>query len=387
MASYKHFLILILVFAIAAFLLYKRSILINVGRSMTYLRSEQSYQYYNKRIVPISAYFDARPQQNHNNATVILLSVEKSLKNSIVGCEVDGVRSMNSLVEELGVMKWVHHKFKLSHTDCILYCWDMAVNQDSIVNVVLKINNELMTEAVRRPVIIPPHGPEINKVMVCATGFGTPKYLDQWLTYQQTIGVKFIHLNVVQSFMTNVNTSEVLNSLQDKGKVKITVWEEYLNSSQVYYYSQTLKYLDCIFQYQNRYQYMMIIDFDEYFIPAGLMQDVNVYVQTLFHTGYIGSIYIPTLLVHSCRSHLAANISGIKDGNITKLFNTSQFKVYLGKSIHQVHTVQMLNPHKAERVFPPYRTLQICNSANWCRSRYYMAHLQYRKHCETTVTH
>ncbi len=174
MASYKHFLILILVFVIAAFLLYKSSFLINIGRSRTYLRSEQSYQYYNKSVVPISAYFDARPQQNHNNATVILLSVEKSLKNSIVGCEVDGVKSKNSLVEELGIMKWVHHKVKLSHTDCILYCWDMAVNQDSIVNVVLKINNELMTEAVRRPVIIPPHGPEINKVMVCATGFGTP---------------------------------------------------------------------------------------------------------------------------------------------------------------------------------------------------------------------
>ncbi len=214
----------------------------------------------------------------------------------------------------------------------------------------------------------------------------------QWLTYQQAIGVKFIHLNVVQSFMTNVNTSEVLNSLQDKGKVKITVWEEYLNSSQVYYYAQTLKYLDCIFRYQNRYQYMMIIDFDEFFIPAGLMQDVNVYVQTVFHTGYIGSIYIPTL-VYSCRSHLAANISGIKDGNITKLFNTSDylFKLDIGKSIHQVHTVQMLNPHKAEKVFPPYRKLEVCNSANWCRSRYYMAHfssyLRYRKHCETTVTH
>ncbi len=39
------------------------------------------------RVVAISAYFDPRSQQSHNNATVILLPVEKSLKNSIVGCE------------------------------------------------------------------------------------------------------------------------------------------------------------------------------------------------------------------------------------------------------------------------------------------------------------
>ncbi len=124
------------------------------------------------RVVAISAYFDPRSQQSHNNATVILLSVEKSLKNSIVGCEVDGLTSMNSSVEELAIMGWVHARFKMTHTDCIMYCWDMEVNRDSVVKVLWKINNETRAEPVRTAVVTFSQGPGRNEVMVCATGFG-----------------------------------------------------------------------------------------------------------------------------------------------------------------------------------------------------------------------
>ncbi len=212
---------------------------------------------------------------------------------------------------------------------------------------------------------------------MCHRLWWTNPYLDQWLTYHQTIGVKFIHLNVVESFIPNINSSVLLSNLIDSGTVYVIVWEIYLNSSQVYYYSQTLKYLDCIFRYQNSYQYMMIIDFDEYFIPAGKMKNIYSYVATMFKAKDIGSIYIPPTLVYSCKKSLYDNITLPSDGNITKFYNTSKFHFtnHLGKSIHKVQTVNMIDPHRAHTLFPTYRMNYACQNPTDCRANYYIAHI------------
>ncbi len=377
--------ILFIIFTILMVALYLHCLNNNTELWTKPLRASAGFS--KNRVVAISAYFDPRSQQSHNNATVILLSVEKSLKNSIVGCEVDGLTSMNSSVEELSIMGWVHARFKMTHTDCIMYCWDMEVNRDSVVKVLWKINNETRAEPVRTAVVTFSQGPERNEVMVCATGFGGPiQYLDQWLTYHQTIGVKFIHLNVVESFIPNINSSVLLSNLIDSGTVYVIVWEVYLNSSQVYYYSQTLKYLDCIFRYQNSYRYMMIIDFDEYFIPAGKMKNIYSYVATMFKAKDVGSIYIPAL-VYPCKKSLYDNITLPSDGNITKLYNTSKFHFTksLGKSIHKVQTINMIYPHKAVTLFPTYRMNYACQNPTDCRANCYIAHIstyqRYKKIC------
>ena len=77
----------------------------------------------------------------------------------------------------------------------MLFCYDMEVNEDSSVNVLVNTTDNVVGVPVRTEVVVMPgEGVEKDQVMVCATGFGCPEYLDQWLAYQQTIGVNFIHL-------------------------------------------------------------------------------------------------------------------------------------------------------------------------------------------------
>ena len=131
--------------------------------------------------------------------------------------------------------------------------------------------------------------------MVCASGFGTIDDLDQWLVYQQTIGVKLVHLNVDKSFLANINKSYILRTMLDVGFVTMLVWHNELNSTQVFYYSQSFKYQDCILRYQNVFKYMMIVDFDEYFIPLGVSKKVLDYVNQIFSDPHNGSVRVDVI--------------------------------------------------------------------------------------------
>ncbi len=130
----------------------------------------------------------------------------------------------------------------------------------------------------------------------------------------------------------------------------------------------------------------MIIDFDEYFIPAGKMKIIYSYVATMFRAKDVGSTYIPTL-VYPCKKSLYDNITLPSDGNITKFYNTSKFHFTnnLGKSIHKVQTINMIDPHKALTLFPTYRMNYAYQNPTLCRANCYIAHIstyqRYKKIC------
>ena len=165
-------------------------------------------------------------------------------------------------------------------------------------------------------------------------------YLDEWLTYQQTIGINFIHINVHASFLQYIEMSAVLQKLIQDKYVKIMVWEQFLNKSQVYYYAQTLKYQDCIQRYQNIYKYMMIADFDEYFIPLARQKNIRFYVNHLFKDDRTGSVVLYTIK-YKCLANHSDKLVAL-DGNRTKLVNFQKPEKFSGevKSIHLVKAVQ-----------------------------------------------
>ena len=71
------------------------------------------------------------------------------------------------------------------------------------------VNNE-------KACFMPVKSVERDGVMVCTTGYGSPDNLDEWLVYQQAIGVRLIHLNVDVIFVQNVNRSETLRRYLEK---------------------------------------------------------------------------------------------------------------------------------------------------------------------------
>ena len=324
-------------------------------------------------VVSLSVYFDPRVQKAHDNATVIFVSVLKAYRQSILGCEVDGIEELKPSVVDIVLSGFIEHYFHVSHMDCFVYCYDMDINEHSKVSLIYSKNGTVLKEPVRTAVVIPKYDVEEDAVMVCAAGYGTIPNLDQWLTYQQTVGIKFIHINIHPSFLVNLNKSSVLQKFVASGYVTMTVWEEYLDKNQVYYYSQSLKYHDCILRYQGRYKYMMVIDLDEYFIPFGDKKDVHSYVMNLIK-GNVGSVIL-SRQEYFCKAKRFNDMAMPSDGNLTKLYETSQ-SVHdnEGKSIHLVKVIEQNSVHRAGVLFPPYKHLNYRDSPQ--SSHCQIAHLR-----------
>ena len=316
-------------------------------------------------VVPIAAYFDERPQHSHKNSTVILVDVLKSLVSQMSGCEVDGVEQSKFLARPIAVNKWLEKGHPLSHTELILSCYDMNTKWNSSVSVLFRLSGRVVRVPVKREgVLMPVRSVERDGVMVCNTGYGSPENLDEWFVYQQTIGVKLIHLNVDVSFVQNVNRSETLRRFLKSGYVVMKVWTPYLNSNQVFYHSQSFKYQDCIYRYQNVYKYMMIIDFDEYFVPLGAEKDVHSYAKRLLSRRHYGSVSLPSIRYY-CKIKGQENATMPKDGNITKFYDTSYSTPSgpdTGKSIHIVKFIEEASVHVAAHLLPTYKRVKYKSS-------------------------
>ncbi len=210
------------------------------------------------------------------------------------------------------------------------------------------LNSTVIQEPVRsNSVVFPPSKSvvEEDEVMICATGFGVVPFLEQWLLYQRTIGVKFIHINTSPSFLKNLDISSTLVKFVHNGFVKMIVWEEYLNSSQVFYFSQSLKYQDCVLRYQGRIKYMLVIDFDEYFVPYDTNMTILSYAKKLI-VGCTGSVIL-SRQQYTTRFRKSLPI----DGNMTKLYNTAiSTHPFERKSLHLVKSVLLLRVRLLFRV-------------------------------------
>ena len=327
----------------------------------------------NKDLVLHGVYFDNRVQQNsHKNATVISVSVLAKYRESILSCEVDEVGSRGSTVENVILQPWVDQHRPVTHVDCFVYCYDMRVNAGSTVHVLYNKSGTVVRVPARSEVVIPNYEREEDGVMVCATGFGNVPYIDQWLIYQKTIGVQFIHIVVSPTFMVNLENSSVLQNYTSSGFVNMVVWDDLLNKSQVFYYSQSLKYQDCVLRYQGKYKYMMVLDFDEYFVPLGKTKDVLSYTRNLIKDK-IGSVILSRQDFY-CMGTGSKTEALPVDGNMTKYYDTTKSVHHdQGKSIHLVRAILQNSVHHSGPLLPPYTRHNYKKSQNLTHC--YIAHL------------
>ena len=140
-------------------------------------------------IVLLSVYFDPRAQKVHDNATVIFVSVLKAYRQSILGCEVDGIEELKPSVVDIVLSVFIERYFPVSHMDCFVHCYDMDINMHSKVSLVYSKNGTVLKEPVRTAVVIPKYDVEEDAVMVCAAGFGIIPNLDQWLTSHKCLPI------------------------------------------------------------------------------------------------------------------------------------------------------------------------------------------------------
>ena len=194
--------------------------------------------------------------------------------------------------------------------------------------------------------------PKKNSLVICATMYGHPTRFDEWLRYQKTIGVDMVHINVQVSFVVDMEQYPFLMESQSNGFVKLEVWKEYLGHTEIFYHSQSLIYQDCLLKYKHSFEYAMMIDYDEFFIPTlSGKNDIHHYLKLFFSSEKTASVAVPWIQYH-CEP---LNYTTLVDGNITStLSGQSSEKRREAKSIHRLEFVEIVSIHKAYKTLAGY---------------------------------
>jgi len=116
---------------------------------------------------------------------------------------------------------------------------------------------------------------------------------------------------------------------------------------------------------------MMVIDFDEYFVPQGKTKNILSYARSLIKEK-IGSVILSRQDYYCKTVERAAEMP--IDGNLTNLYNTTKSVHHRqGKSIHLVKAVLQNSVHRSGPLLPPYTRSSYKESQH--KAQCYITHL------------
>ena len=314
-----------------------------------------------KDVLPIVAFFDKRQKYHHDNSTVILvqvIDVNLIRYNRIVGCGIDNTIAKTFRVKPLYVYRnWIRPNFpNLTYTEAMVTCYDLPSSHGSKAFVLYRPYRMagLWKVYSERPVVVPKDlSLRHPSIVVCSTVYDQPPWISEWLRYQKTIGVDFIHLYAQESFVEQGGMdTPIVKQFIAENRLVVDVRKAYLNSSQIYYYSQPLLYQDCTLRYHGVYDYAMLVDTDDFFIPRIPDQkDIHYYLDLLFKFNKTGTVRLDWIRYFpSCG--LTTPPDKILDGNVTDHLSTYKSYYQYVKSIHKLSATQEVAIHEAPHLFP-----------------------------------
>lgn len=152
---------------------------------------------------------------------------------------------------------------------------------------------------------------------------------------------------------------------------------------QVYYFSQPLYYQDCLLRYRGVYEFAMLIDTDDFFVPlVPAQKDVHYYMEKLFPVkSRIASIKLDWVRYFpSCG--FRTPLDQIIDGNLTHHLSTYRgYREYV-KSVHRLELVTEAAVHEATYVVPGYS-----KKGEASNTTAYIAHIRKTDGCPTELLH
>lgn len=337
-----------------------------------------------KDVIPRTAYYGSRYIAGSNQDVVVVLAevnaniLEQKL---ILSCLWNNQYSTTVKVVRDPIMKWVqNNKRGYTHFFAMIYCFGLKRNKISghdVIKIIYRTSTDgvymsVDTEKPLRSLNNASCIKKVNSVLVCATMYGHPVRFEEWLRYQKTIGVDSVHLSVQMSFVTDIEHYPFLTESLANGFVKLEVWKQYLKDSEIFYHSQSLIYQDCVMQYQSSFEFAVMIDYDDFFIPVVPNErDIHYYVNRAFDKN-TASIKLPWIeLPCAVRNH-----SFLVDGNITQTFSRHDVRIKRteNKSIHRLDAVDIISIHQAYKVVPGYVKVEV-KGVDFA----YFAHIRPRK--------
>ena len=319
-----------------------------------------------------AVFLDDRPGYGDQSVAVFLVEMRKSIieMNLTVECTVGEYTTDNFTILQLSLNTWLHRdRSYLTHDFVLLECYDLPPVENSTVafityNTSVSTQNDLCnihTKSVlsERPLHTstpykpPTDGRKYNfTIAVClAVVYDTPPWLNEWLQYQKAIGIDHIHMIADDTFeKAGGFKNEYLQQVIQEGFLSTDIWHAWLNKSQVWYHSQGLAYQDCVYRFRYQYDYMFMLDTDDFFVPAVSGEPkLPYYIQK--YKCYKGTY---TFRWMDFYPDCGMNSDIPEDGNITKQLVSNQYREHSRKSLHYLRNTLDVNVHTRGRMLHFY---------------------------------
>lgn len=322
-----------------------------------------------------AVYFDSRARDGHQNVSVFLVVCLRNITadNLIVGCLVDGMEAKQFRVRLIGETPlWRAFYDHINHEEVLVHCYDLPARNGSTGHVMykkMKNSTNVTLAAAERPLMFPApriqpsssDGRKYNMTIVsCAKIFGKPPWLKEWLTYQRTLGVDHVHLDAEDTFLgTGLMNQPYITSLLEAGFLSIDIWKKYLKPSQIWYHNQGLIYEDCPYRFRGTYDYIVMMDTDDFFTPRVPNEPhLHYYIDKFCRGSGIGSCKFKWVEYYP--DTYGFNNAPTVDGNITRgLRNYAHYNQGNPKSLHRTTVLIDTATHYAFIMIPGYRIITV----------------------------
>lgn len=335
-----------------------------------------------KDVLVRSVYYDDRRRDGHQNTSVFLVLVLKRIMDDklIMGCKVGEKKAKHFDARLIGETRlWrVYPQYNvIDHEEVIVHCYDLPVKDGDEAFIYYKVQKNSSKEVFvrsERPLMFPKprvkptsvEGLKYNlSVLTCTKVYGNPLWLKEWLTYQKTIGVDHVHMIADESLFRAISNELAffLESLITDGFLSVDFWIAWLNNGrQVWYHNQGLILEDCIYQFRGTYDYVYILDIDDFFNPrVPNEKKVHYYINRM-------CVKKKKKKVATCKfrwieffpDFYGMNKSvRIEDGNMTnQLINFSHMMQGNRKSVHKTNAMVDSATHYAYDIMKGYERIE-----------------------------
>lgn len=331
--------------------------------------------YPSKDLFVRAVHFDSRPRDGHHNASVFLVVCLKTItdNNLIQGCQVDGQAANKFSVKLIGETPlWRAFYNYINHEEVLVHCYDLPARNGSTGHIAYRktAGSVVVLAASERPLLMPaprvdPTSKEGKKynltVVACAKIFNHPPWLEEWLTYQRTLGMDHIHLDAEDSFQKNgMMQKPFVARMIDEGFLSVDIWKEYLSGSEIWYHNQGLIYEDCPYRFRGTYDYIIMMDTDDFFTPrVPTEKKIHYYIDRFCRGKGIGSCKFKWVEYYPDAVGMNSSVS-IADGNVTRaLTSYSHYNQGNPKSLHRTTVLIDTATHYAYLMMPGYTIVPV----------------------------
>lgn len=323
-----------------------------------------------KDLIVHAVYYDDRVRCGHQNSSVFLVAVKKTIlrQNLIIGCAV-GAHATSEFDAHLIGESYLMHMFfsHFTHEEILVNCFDLPVKNGSRAFIIYKreknsanvtlaeSENPLMIPAPRQPRTVPGK----KTILTCTKTFDRPPWIVEWLRYQKTLGVDHVHLAADDSFVrAGGMMSQYIKQLISEGYLSVTIWKIRLNGNEIWYHSQGLLLEDCIYRFRGTYDFVSILDTDDFFTPRIPGETSMLY----YINRWCGHQLIGSCAFRWINYYPDCGLTGEvgADGNVTsKLAASLHNQEFHPKSIHRLSVILDAATHYAAQLMVGYRSVEV----------------------------